>query len=309
MNGAGAGEVIRTLARLAPGSRGVLATVVSTRGSTPRKAGAHMLVLPDEERLVGTIGGGCGEAEVIQAAREVVESGLPRIVRVDLTEDLLSWSPAVCGGIMDVLVEPVSATPEATPGSFVHIHYLRPPDRKTVYVQRLLGEDAGALVTLARDLSFEPPLRIGGEVALETDSLAIWFTLPGEWHDIGIFYRRDGRRTGIYANILTPPLITRNGNQTRWDTVDLFLDVWIPEGGEPVLLDREQLEDAEGRGWVPSGTARRAEREGTALLESARAGMWPARHVVDWTLERALEVEEELLRQGAPKTPPDGGSQ
>ena len=82
----------------------VLATVVETKGSTPRKVGARMLVDP-ATGLVGTVGGGCGEAEVIESAQRVLGSGVPERVRVDLTDDLLSWSPAVCGGIMDVFVE------------------------------------------------------------------------------------------------------------------------------------------------------------------------------------------------------------
>ncbi len=83
-----------------------LATIVATRGSTPRKVGARMLVDP-QRGLVGTVGGGCGEAEVIEAAQRVIGSGVPERVRVDLTDDLMSWSPAVCGGIMDVFVEAV----------------------------------------------------------------------------------------------------------------------------------------------------------------------------------------------------------
>jgi len=83
-----------------------LATVISTRGSTPRKNGAKMLVDPSLG-LVGTVGGGCGEAEVIQAAVDVMESGIPRIVRVDLTDDPLSWSGSICGGILDGFVEPL----------------------------------------------------------------------------------------------------------------------------------------------------------------------------------------------------------
>lgn len=94
----------------AAGRACVLATVVATRGSTPRKVGARMLVDP-ERGLTGTVGGGCGEAEVIEAAGRVLESGAPERVRVDLTRDLLSWSPAVCGGVMDVFVEPVPGAP------------------------------------------------------------------------------------------------------------------------------------------------------------------------------------------------------
>ncbi|MDE0651780.1 MAG: XdhC family protein, partial [Gammaproteobacteria bacterium] len=63
-------------------------------------------------------GGGCGEAEVIEAAHEVIGDGVPRLVKVDLTEDLLGWSPAVCGGIMDIFVErvcPSGGPPTTTP--------------------------------------------------------------------------------------------------------------------------------------------------------------------------------------------------
>lgn len=83
-----------------------LATVVATRGSTPRKVGARLVVDP-EAGLTGTVGGGCGEGEVIEAAYRVLESGRPIRVAVDLTEDFTSWSPAVCGGTMDVFVEAV----------------------------------------------------------------------------------------------------------------------------------------------------------------------------------------------------------
>jgi xanthine dehydrogenase accessory factor len=70
-----------------------------------------MLVDPDHG-LVGTVGGGCGEAEVIESAYRVLETGAPERVQVDLTDDLMSWSPAVCGGIMDIFVEPVVAEDE-----------------------------------------------------------------------------------------------------------------------------------------------------------------------------------------------------
>ena len=88
------------------GRRCALATIVGTKGSTPRKVGARMIVDP-EAGLVGTVGGGCGEAEVIEAAKEVLKTGVPRRVRVDLTDDFVSWSPAVCGGIMDIFLEAV----------------------------------------------------------------------------------------------------------------------------------------------------------------------------------------------------------
>ena len=82
----------------------VLATIVSAKGSTPRKTGARMLVGTGGV-IAGTVGGGCGEGEVIEAAHALFRGGGPRTVRVDLTDELISWSPAVCGGIMDVFIE------------------------------------------------------------------------------------------------------------------------------------------------------------------------------------------------------------
>lgn len=96
------------LAARAAGRSCALATIVATKGSTPRKVGARLVVDP-EVGLTGTVGGGCGEAEVIEAARRVLATGHPERVRVDLIEDMASWSPAVCGGTMDVFVEAVPA--------------------------------------------------------------------------------------------------------------------------------------------------------------------------------------------------------
>ena len=81
----------------------VLATVASTRGSTPRNPGAKMAVRPDGS-ICGTIGGGCGEAEVWQAAMDTMRDGRPRLVTVDLTEDV-EGEDKICGGVMDVFVE------------------------------------------------------------------------------------------------------------------------------------------------------------------------------------------------------------
>jgi xanthine/CO dehydrogenase XdhC/CoxF family maturation factor len=80
-----------------------LATVALTRGSTPRKAGAKMVVRPDGS-FFGTIGGGCGEAEVWQKAMEVLEDGRATVVTVDLTEPV-DGDDKICGGVMEIFVE------------------------------------------------------------------------------------------------------------------------------------------------------------------------------------------------------------
>ena len=84
----------------------VLATVATTRGSTPRKAGARMLLRPDGS-FSGTIGGGCGEAEVWQEAMDTMADGAPRLVEVDLTEPV-DGADKICGGVMEVFIEKIS---------------------------------------------------------------------------------------------------------------------------------------------------------------------------------------------------------
>lgn len=81
----------------------VIATVASARGSTPRKPGAKMAVRADGT-FCGTIGGGCGEAEVWQEAMRVHETGKPSLVTVDLTESP-EGEDKICGGIMNVFLE------------------------------------------------------------------------------------------------------------------------------------------------------------------------------------------------------------
>jgi xanthine dehydrogenase accessory factor len=88
------------------GRRGAMATIVNVRGSIPSFKTAKMLVR-DDGSIVGTIGGGCVEAEVWQAAREVMESEKPRSLTFDLNQDPKYDTGLVCGGTLEIFVEPI----------------------------------------------------------------------------------------------------------------------------------------------------------------------------------------------------------
>jgi xanthine dehydrogenase accessory factor len=88
------------------GRRGAVATIVNVRGSIPSFRTAKMLVR-DDGSIVGTIGGGCVEADVWQAAREVMEAEKPRTLKFDLNQDPKYDTGLVCGGTLEVFVEPV----------------------------------------------------------------------------------------------------------------------------------------------------------------------------------------------------------
>src|SRR5689334_25338395 len=94
-------EAVRTLES---GKPFALATVVNVRGSTPREVGAKMIVRDDGQ--FGTIGGGCGEAEVFRKARVLLQDGgESRLAEVDLTGDFDQQQIGTCGGIMDVFID------------------------------------------------------------------------------------------------------------------------------------------------------------------------------------------------------------
>jgi xanthine dehydrogenase accessory factor len=105
-------EVLRAAAdALARGESVALVTIVRTQGSTPQRVGAKMLVFPDG-RTVGTIGGGCYENEALWKAREALSSGRPAFLHYELNDDFAQENGLICGGRMDVHVDPLEPTPQ-----------------------------------------------------------------------------------------------------------------------------------------------------------------------------------------------------
>ncbi len=92
------------------GRKGAVATIVNARGSIPSFKSAKMLVR-DDGSIAGTIGGGCVEAEVWQAAREVIAEEKPRTLTFDLNQDPKYDTGLVCGGTLEIFIEPVLPSP------------------------------------------------------------------------------------------------------------------------------------------------------------------------------------------------------
>ena len=86
------------------GEQVVVATVASTRGSTPQQRGAKMLFF-DNGEVAGTVGGGCIEAEVWAEAREARRSGKSALHHFSLTAEEASEEGMVCGGTMDIFID------------------------------------------------------------------------------------------------------------------------------------------------------------------------------------------------------------
>jgi xanthine dehydrogenase accessory factor len=98
-------------AALERGEAAALVTIVATTGSTPQRVGAKMLVFADG-RTVGTIGGGCYENDAFWRAREAIDRRRPELVHYELSDDFAQETGLICGGQMDVYIEPIEPSPE-----------------------------------------------------------------------------------------------------------------------------------------------------------------------------------------------------
>src|SRR5687767_12140903 len=101
--------IFADIARLAAeGSPFTLATVVHTAGSTPQKAGARAIFLPDG-RVIGTLGGGCMEAEARRRGMAMLGGGEPELFDLQLDSDF-GWDDGlICGGSASILIQPPPA--------------------------------------------------------------------------------------------------------------------------------------------------------------------------------------------------------
>src|SRR5437773_9516304 len=92
------------------GELAALVTIVATHGSTPQRTGAKMLVFADG-RTIGTIGGGCYENDAHGKAREAIATGKAVLVKYDLNDDFVQESGLICGGQMEVYIDPIAPAP------------------------------------------------------------------------------------------------------------------------------------------------------------------------------------------------------
>jgi xanthine dehydrogenase accessory factor len=102
-------EEIRRLRR--QGRKAVLATIVQIRGSVPSFQTAKMLVR-DDGSILGSVGGGCVEADVWAAAQDVLREEKSRVMSFDLTEESMAEGGLICGGKVEIFVEPILPVPE-----------------------------------------------------------------------------------------------------------------------------------------------------------------------------------------------------
>jgi xanthine dehydrogenase accessory factor len=140
------GVVDETLGR---GEAVAMVTVVRAQGSTPQRVGARMLVFEDG-RMIGTIGGGCYEQDACGKARLALQTGRPLLAHYDLNDDFAEEQGLICGGQMDVFIEPVAPTPRVCIVGAGHVGYHTAQLAATVGFRVVVVDDRASFADPAR---------------------------------------------------------------------------------------------------------------------------------------------------------------
>jgi xanthine dehydrogenase accessory factor len=158
-------EVFAALSEaLSKGEEVALVTIVKSTGSTPQRVGAKMLVYADG-RTVGTIGGGCYENEAFWKAREAIKQRKPVNLRYELNDDFAQENGLVCGGQMEVFVEPVEPSPELYVFGAGHVGY---------FVAKMAYEVAFRVHVVDDREKFANSERFGPGIDVIVDDIPTW---------------------------------------------------------------------------------------------------------------------------------------
>jgi len=221
-------EVFSALsAALERGDEVALVTIVASTGSTPQRVGAKMLVFRDG-RTVGTIGGGCYENEAALKAREAISERRPFNIKYELNDDFAQETGLVCGGQMEVFIEPVEASPEVYVFGAGHVGY---------FVARMAHEVGFKVHVIDDREKFANAERFGSDIDVLVDHIPSWLdahTLPrtayavivtrGHTHDL------DALRALVRSPLRYLGLI---GSKAK---VKRIFDALVEEGTSPEAL-------------------------------------------------------------------------
>ncbi len=198
----------------------VLATVVRTKGSTPQKAGAMLLVRQDGSG-VGTLGGGCVEGDIWFAAKEILrQNGGPEFKDYYLNEDIAARDGLVCGGTMYFYLEPLRETEDfVSIGNEIVDAYDggQPVSLATVVNAKEGGPTLGSKLLLRVDGSVSGTL---GNAQLDTQAIEIAQRVA----DLGSnesFSIADGTEVFVEGFTTPPTLVMVGGGHVGKATADL----------------------------------------------------------------------------------------
>jgi len=148
---------------------------------------------------------------------------------------------------------------------------IRRGDDVQSFDQEILKNDEDLKITLQVLPTSFPPARIDDATVLDAGCLLIWYIFPGRWYEIGLFFNQRDVFLGHYINLIRPPTF----EVARWVVEDLYLDIWAPVDGSPMLLDENELDEAVTRGKLSVEEAVEVQELGHVMLTRATKRHWP----------------------------------
>ena len=247
-------DILSQLAALrGRGEPAALATVVRVRGSTYRREGARLLI-DGSGRTVGSISGGCLEGDVAEIAREVLETGRPRLVNYDLTsDDEAVWGLGLgCNGAIDVFVEPVT---NGRGDEMVALVRDSVEHRRTIVLATVISAPPGGADVGARLIVPAGPDAVGvrgtlGAPALDGLARAAVREQVAAGRSALVTLEAPGGPVEVFVEVIAPPLpllICGAGHDTL-PVVRLGHDLgwWVMVAdSRPAFANRERFPDAD----------------------------------------------------------------
>jgi xanthine dehydrogenase accessory factor len=211
------------------GESAALVTIVSTMGSTPQRVGAKMLVFADG-RIVGTIGGGCYENDAFWKAREAIKTRRPELIHYELSDDFAQETGLICGGTMDVYIEPIEPSPELYIIGAGHVGF---------HLARLAA-DVGFRVHIVDDREkFANVERFPQAVEVVVDDIPVWIdraNLPA--HAYAVIVTRGHTNDLEALRVLAPRELRYLGLIGSRAKVARIYDALVADRMAPEILER-----------------------------------------------------------------------
>lgn len=162
----------------------------------------------------------------------------------------------------------------------ITLTYKRLPDRINYFEQTLLFENDDIIITTQK-IYPSSSIILNGQEVLGDNFTAIWFVFTDLWYDIGKIYNLDSEWTGYYCDIIMPVIRSK----TKFEIVDLFLDLWISPDGCYAIQDQDEFEEAVKIGVVSDKVADKARRTMDYLIEETTKGRFPPKIVKDYVIQ------------------------
>lgn len=153
----------------------------------------------------------------------------------------------------------------------LHLRYVRLPDQILELYDDLVYRSERIIVGKSQITSAHSVL-FDGEVVLVSGFQIVYFDFIGKWFSVGKIRNIQGKHTGYYCDIVTPPRLLEDGGI---ELTDLFLDLWVSPDLRCKVLDEDELENAYGKGWITKQLYGKAKEELKKLVKTVNQRRFP----------------------------------